>query len=114
MSQTIPPVITIQKTDTPETDSVLKNTQSLLGLVVQTEANPIVKAKLEAQYDTISHSASAPIILAVAGLIGAALAQQHIAVDDQLIAVAIGALMTGAAYAWQWISMKINKPVVTK
>lgn len=101
-----------QSVATPITDNAInKAAQGLAGLVATAEQVPIVKTTLQTQFDSISHSSAAPIILALAGVVGSWLTQKNITVDNQLIVVAIGAALTGAGYAWQWISMKLRKPV---
>jgi hypothetical protein len=104
----------VQTTATPVTDNAInKAAQGLAGLVATSEQIPLVKTTLQTQFDSISHSSAAPLILALAGVVGTWFTQRGITVDNQAIVVSIGAALTGAGYAWQWISMKLRKPVST-
>ena len=95
---------------TPTTNRAVAVAQSLSSLAVQAEQDPIVKKDLQAQFDSYSHN---PVIMALASMAGMALAQQHITVDNTLLTVAIGLVVTGVGYGYQWLSMRFRKPVTT-
>ncbi len=105
------PTTTTQTVPTPITDRAINVAQGVAGLAEQAETIPIVKTTLEAQFATLSHTAMFPFLAAAAGMIGSNLSEHHITVDNQLIVVALGGLVTGAAYVWQWAMIRWNKPV---
>lgn len=100
--------ITAPSTVAPATDKAVSTANDLINLAVKAEQVPEVKADLQAQFDTYSHN---PIIMGVVTIIGVILTRQNITVDNTLLTVAVGLVATGVGYAWQWISMKIRKPV---
>ena len=101
---------TITTTPTPTTDRALAAATTLATLAATAEENPVVKADLQKQFDSYSHS---PLIMAVASVAGMMLTRQNITVDNTLLTVLVGAAVTAIGYAWQWASIKFNKPVAT-
>lgn len=98
---------TTTDTTKPSTNSAVAVSNNLAALANAAEANPIVKADLQAQFDSYSHS---PLITGVASIVGMELTRQQITVDNTLLTVGVGLVVTGIGYAWQWVSMKMRKP----
>jgi hypothetical protein len=92
----------------PKTNSAVDAANGLVKLVVAAEAEPVVKADLEAQFDSYSHS---PLIVGLTSIAGMMLTREHVTVDNTLLTVLVGAVVTGIGYAWQWASMRMRKPV---
>lgn len=90
------------------TNDAVNASTGLITLATAAEQNPVVKADLQAQFDSYSHS---PVIVALASVAGMLLTQRNITVDNTLLTVVVGLVVTGMGYGWQWISMKLNKPV---
>jgi len=101
---------TDQNQPTPETDRIVAAASDLAKLAAAAEESPVGKADLQAQFDTYSHSS---LVVGVASMIGLILSQQKISVDNTLLVVGVGITTTAIGYAWQWVSMKIRKPVTT-
>lgn len=106
MSQSVPAVEALAVA--AATTEAVKDATTFVALANAAEANPVVKADLQAQYDSYSHSVP---IVAIAGVAGMYLAQHNLTVDNTLLTVAVGLAVTGIGYAWQWVSMKVRKPV---
>lgn len=103
MSSTVTTIIAASATNDAVNDA-----RGLITLAAAAEQNPVVKADLQAQFDSYSHS---PVIVAAASVVGMMLTRQNITVDNTLLTVVVGLVVTGLGYAWQWASMKFNKPV---
>jgi predicted acyltransferase len=97
-------------TPSSTTDRVVKAAQSAADLATSAEQIPAVKAELQTLFDSYSHS---PIVAGLVPVVAGFLTQEHVTVDSTLLTVGIGLVVTGIGYAWQWLSMKINKPVAT-
>lgn len=95
----------------PSTDRAITVAVGLAHLVQTAETIPVVKADLEAQFDSISHSSAAPIILAIAGVIGSWLTGHGIPADNMILVVAVGGVVTAVGYGWQAVMIRWNKPV---
>jgi hypothetical protein len=96
----------------PSTDRAVAVATTANDLFNAAENNPIAKADLQTLFDSISHGgAISPGLLAyLVTTIGAALQAQGVTVDNQLLALLIGIVATGASYLWQWVSIKLRKP----
>ena len=98
-------------TPTPVTDTAVSQSASLTGLVAAAEDDPTVMSALQKQFDSYSHN---PLIAGITSIAGVMLTRQHITVDNTVLTVAVGIAVTVAGYLYQMISMKLNKPKVTK
>lgn len=104
MSTTTTTSLNVQPT---ATDTAVAVSKTGMDLFNQAEANPVVKADLQSLFDSYSHS---PIIAGLVPVVAGLLAQKQITVGNQLLTIGIGVAVTAIGYAWQWASMKINKP----
>lgn len=101
---------TTAPSSSPIADNAISISNNLVELAQAAEADPVVKAALQAQFDSISHS---PLVLALVPIVATWLTQKHITADNQVLALGIGAAIAGIGYGFQWISMKLRKPVTT-
>jgi len=95
-------------TPTTMTDVAVNVSHTAKDLLDAAEASPVVKADLETLFDSYSHN---PVVAGLASIAGIMLAQEHITVDSTLLTVVIGLVVTGVGYGYQWLSMKMRKPV---
>ncbi len=91
----------------PSTNTAVATAQSAIDLATKAELNPVVKADLQTLFDSYSHN---PVVGGVVTIAGVLLAQHNITIDNTLLTVAIGVVVTGVGYAWQWASMRMRKP----
>ena len=99
---------TTQTAVAPATEHVVAAAQTAQDLLDAAEKSPTVKADFQSMFASYSHN---PIVMGLVPIIGGLLTQEHITVDSTLLTVSIGLAVTGLGYAWQWASMKFNKPV---
>ena len=91
----------------PSTNAAVSVSRTAGDLFNAAEQNPVVKADLQTMFDSYSHN---PIIAGIVSLVGIELTQHNLTVDTQLLTIGVGLAVTFVGYAWQWISMKMNKP----
>ena len=104
------PMTDAMTTVAPATTAAVSAATSLANLADAAANDPQVQKDLGAQFDTISHS---PIAQGLATLILMGATQEHITLSSSAASLLAGLGVMAVGYVWQYVSMKMHKPVAT-